>query len=217
MGEPDLVLANYMLASIHKDLGFLKEHQYLSAQTYNEILALLPTQVTKPTVQNVSQKPPLPTRKSATPGSETGAPPVPAPRDAAPKLPARRAVSSTSTGSNQEHHLPTPALRKQPQPSPRLRPTPAPRSQTTPAPTMQPVQVMPTAIPEPAKIDLSPPPAYSACTNQAPSPANTIATVEAIYDYEGDDPTTDLSFRCGDVIHVTEYGKICIIHLEPWF
>ena len=225
MSERDHVLANYMLASIQKDLGFLKDNQYLNSQTYNEICALLPstcsnTMSTTTTAGYdntvIKNKPPLPTRKSAGgPLPTAGHPPVPAPRSLStidnnsnnnmPKLPARR---STNEQQHQQH-LPTPAPRPQPspRPSPRLNnavnvmPMPAVVPVAAPAPAPTPVvrqhHPIPAAEPSPA----APPPAYSTTTSSS------LATVEAIYDYEGDDPKTDLSFRCGDVIQVTEYGK----------
>lgn len=56
--------------------------------------------------------------------------------------------------------------------------------------------------PEPEKAPPSvPPPAYS----QKPA-AESLITVEAVYDYQGEDPSTDLSFKQGNIIEVTEYG-----------
>ncbi|KAI7859972.1 hypothetical protein BDC45DRAFT_601461 [Circinella umbellata] len=225
MSERDHVLANYMLASIQKDLGFLKDNQYLNSQTYNEICALLPstcsnimspTTTTIPDNTGIKNKPPLPTRKSAGgPLPTAGHPPVPAPRSLSiadnnnntmPKLPTRR---STNEQQHQQQHLPTPAPRPQPspRPSPRLNnavnvmpmpaaiPAPAPAPAPAPTPVVRQHHPIPAAEPSPA----APPPAYSTTTSSS------LATVEAIYDYEGDDPKTDLSFHCGDVIQVTEY------------
>ncbi|KAI8146139.1 SH3 domain-containing protein [Fennellomyces sp. T-0311] len=184
MSERDVVLANYMLASIQKDLGFLKDNQYLSAQTYSEICALLPSNLSTTTAPaNDFKKPPLPTRKSAG-GVAPGLPPVPAAREM-PKLPARR-----STTDHQHIPAPTPRPQPSPRPSPRLKSAvnvmPLPAATPAPMPAPQPV-----AEPSP------PPPAYSTTTS--------LATAEAVYDYQGDDPKTDLSFRRGDVIQVTEY------------
>jgi hypothetical protein len=36
---------------------------------------------------------------------------------------------------------------------------------------------------------------------------NNKQMAEAIYDYAGEDPNTDLSFRKGDMIEVIEHGK----------
>ncbi|KAI9266835.1 SH3 domain-containing protein [Phascolomyces articulosus] len=216
MSERDLVLANYMLASIQKDLGFLKDNQYLNTQTYNEICALLPSTVTMSNTtitattavhDTAIKKPPLPTRKSGgAPLPSGGQAPVPAPRSMStaggldmPKLPARRSTN------DQQQHLPTPAPRPQPspRPSPRLNnavnvmpmpaPTPAPAPAPTPAPAVRQHSHVPAAEPSPGP----PPPSYSTATS--------LANAEAIYDYDGDDPKTDLSFRCGDIIQVTEY------------
>ncbi|KAG2227716.1 hypothetical protein INT45_004758 [Circinella minor] len=222
MSERDHVLANYMLASIQKDLGFLKDNQYLNSQTYNEICALLPstcsntmsTTTTLPDTTGIKNKPPLPTRKSAGgPLPTAGHPPVPAPRSLStadnnnntmPKLPTRRSTNEQQQ-QQQQQHLPAPAPRPQPspRPSPRLNnavnvmpmPAPAPAPAPAPTPVVRQHHPIPAAEPSPA----APPPAYSTTTSSS------LATVEAIYDYEGDDPKTDLSFHCGDVIQVTEY------------
>lgn len=190
MSERDVVLANYMLASIQKDLVFLRDNRFLNDKTYNDIVALLPSRVQSAapapaalspapavtTSTSTTHKPPLPTRKSA--GVSPRLAPAAAPREnSIPKLPARRSnnVSSQET------------------------PKPAPRSQPVPAPV---VHVLPpkqaAAAPQPPP---PPPPAYT----PEPEP---LATAEALYDYNGDDPSTDLSFRQGDIIKVTEYGNI---------
>lgn len=183
MSERDVVLANYMLASIQKDLVFLRDNRFLNDKTYNDIVALLPSQVQSAapapavtTSTSTTHKPPLPTRKSA--GVSPRLAPAAAPREnSIPKLPARRSnnVSSQET------------------------PKPAPRSQPVPAPV---VHVLPpkqaAAAPQPPP---PPPPAYT----PEPEP---LAIAEALYDYNGDDPSTDLSFRQGDIIKVTEYGNI---------
>ncbi|KAI7897602.1 SH3 domain-containing protein [Cokeromyces recurvatus] len=76
-------VANYMLDSILKDLAFLKDNNFLPQQTYNEVLAILPTQITTTN----DKRPPLPTRKSTN---------VALPMTASlPKLPVRRSVSTT--------------------------------------------------------------------------------------------------------------------------
>ncbi|CAO3699425.1 unnamed protein product [Rhizopus stolonifer] len=63
-----------------------------------------------------------------------------------------------------------------------------------PSPVINPRQ------PEPEKISTPPPPAYAEHnTNQS------VATAEALYDYRGEDPATDLSFKQGDIIEVVEY------------
>lgn len=177
MGDRDVVLANYMLASIQKDLGFLKDNRFLSDQTYKDIIALLPSQVQSEaattTTTTTNYKPPLPTRKSA--GVSPRLAPVAAPREnSIPKLPARRSNNNVS---------------QEP-------PKPAPRS---PAVHLSPPKQA-SAAPAPAPAPPPPPPAYT----PQPEP---LATVEALYDYDGDDPTTDLSFRRGDIIKVTEYGN----------
>ncbi|KAI8379489.1 SH3 domain-containing protein [Radiomyces spectabilis] len=183
MSDPQaLALANHMLASIQKDLATLKENQFLNAQTYNEICGLLPSQFTD-SQQHI--RPPLPSRKS-------GASPSPQPRElpSFPKLPARRQTQQTpswqpsqpapSPSSYSSH--PPPALSP-----PSQQPTPTLRTATPSFPKAQPAS------------EASPPPSYAAV-----EPAS-IATAEALYDYVGDEPSTDLSFRKGDIIQVTEY------------
>jgi hypothetical protein len=51
-------------------------------------------------------------------------------------------------------------------------------------------------------VTAAPPPAYT----QKPIEPTSLATAEALYDYHGEDPATDLSFKQGDIIEVTEYG-----------
>lgn len=48
-----------------------------------------------------------------------------------------------------------------------------------------------------------PPPAYNASANE-----HKLGTAEALYDYTGENPSTDLSFRRGDTIQLTELGKV---------
>ncbi|KAG0176457.1 hypothetical protein DFQ29_006084 [Apophysomyces sp. BC1021] len=171
MSEGEIEMANYMLAGIQKDLGFLKDRQFLNAQTYNDILGLLPSRLTNERSGN-APRPPLPTRKSAAPSPKME--PTPQPREPAfPKLPVRRAPSTFE----QPIATPSPII---PNATPSL-----------PIVHQQPVEVTPSP----------PPPAYTPPSQ----PPNTIATAEALYDYKGDDPSTDLSFRQGDVVYVTEY------------
>lgn len=49
-----------------------------------------------------------------------------------------------------------------------------------------------------------PPPSYNASSNEH----NKLGSVEALYDYSGGNPDTDLSFRRGDTIQLTETGKL---------
>ncbi|KAF7731464.1 hypothetical protein EC973_000272 [Apophysomyces ossiformis] len=175
MSEREVEMANYILANIQKDLGFLKDRQFLNAQVYNDIVALLPARVAQERNETIP-RPPLPTRKSATPSPMQQ--PIPQPREPSfPKLPVRR----------------TPSSMDQPNPPPAVA-VPVTMPVAAPSPLNQ-HQPATEATPPP------PPPAYSPPSQ----PANTIATAEALYDYKGDDPSTDLSFRQGDVIYVTEY------------
>ncbi|KAI9314534.1 hypothetical protein BX666DRAFT_1967603 [Dichotomocladium elegans] len=201
MTDRDVALANYMLASIQKDLEFLKDQQFLNPHTYNEVMALLPSRV------DASKKPPLPTRKSGTnlvgASEQASAAPLPATREG-PKLPVRRSTSDT----NNQPPKPSPRLTpQQPHAPPRTSPRISgigPQVMHMPSPAQQ--------QPEPAfrkqplldtQPEQTPPPAYSAASTPPVTPH--LATVEAIYDYQSDDPSTDLVFRRGDVIIVTEY------------
>jgi hypothetical protein len=174
-------VANYMLESILKDLSFLKENNFLPQQTYRDVVAILPSRITTPTNAETI-KPPLPTRKSTNGSNHNLTAPVPQPREMSnnatfPKLPTRR----------------TPEWQA---------PSPPPTQQ------QQPVMVMPTVTKnilhsEPEK-STPPPPAY---TQKPNNESSSLATAEALYDYHGEDPSTDLSFKQGDIIEVTEYGN----------
>lgn len=214
MGDRDSILANYMLSSIRKDLEFLKNNQYVNAHTCDEVLSLLPTQV-----EHGSKRPPLPTRKSSTISSPHLSPATAvSTATPAPKLPARRSATDNTpppkpsprmtpaTPPQQQQQRPIPAARSpsgavQVMPSiPKQAPEPAARKM----PMATPVAAAATtaAVVSDAQPEPTPPPAYT------PTASSSIATAEAIYDYDGDDPSTDLSFRQGDIIQVTEYGMI---------
>lgn len=223
MGDRDSILANYMLSSIRKDLEFLKSNQYVNAQTCDEVLSLLPTQV-----ENGSKRPPLPTRKSGTVSSPHLSPATAtATATPAPKLPARRSATDNTTNTPPPKPSPrmTPPTPPQQQQQQQQRPIPAARSPSGAVQVMpsipkqqqppEPVaRKMPIATPvaaaaaaattaavvSDAQPEPTPPPAYT------PTASSSIATAEAIYGYDGDDPSTDLSFRQGDIIQVTEYG-----------
>lgn len=171
-------VANYMLESILKDLSFLKENNFLPQQTYRDVIAILPSRITVAPTTTDTAKPPLPTRKSTNSSSHNLAAPVPQPRE----------MSNSSTFPK----LPT---RRTPE-------------WQTPSPPVQPVMVMPSATKnilhsEPEK-SAPPPPAYTQKPNNEPP---SLATAEALYDYHGEDPSTDLSFKQGDIIEVAEYGN----------
>jgi hypothetical protein len=56
-----------------------------------------------------------------------------------------------------------------------------------------------------------PPPAYNSSVNE-----NKLGTAEALYDYNGENPSTDLSFRRGDTIQLTELGKVSFFVESPF-
>ncbi|EPB83094.1 hypothetical protein HMPREF1544_10183 [Mucor circinelloides 1006PhL] len=172
-------VANHVLESILKDLSFLKENNFLPHQTYRDVVAMLPNRISSPSNTADTSKPPLPTRKSTSSTTNSITPPVAQPREmpSFPKLPVRRTPDWQSTPS-QQHQAPQQLVG----------------------------MVMPSVTKnilhsEPEK-STPPPPAYTQKpTTEPPS----LATAEALYDYKGEDPSTDLSFRQGDIIEVTEY------------
>lgn len=224
MGDRDTTLANYMLSSIRKDLEFLKNSQYVNAQTCDEVLSLLPTQV-----ENGSKRPPLPTRKSGTISSPHLSPATAATATPAPKLPARRSATDNTPPPKPSPRMtpPTPPQQQQQRPIPAARspsgavqvmPMPSVSKQQPPEPAARKIPIATpvaaaaagttAAVVSDTQPEPTPPPAYT------PTASSSIATAEAIYDYDGDDPSTDLSFRQGDIIQVTEYG---MIHLQSMY
>ncbi|SAL97257.1 hypothetical protein [Absidia glauca] len=187
MTDPHVIpLANHMLMSIQRDLVLLKDHQVLDESTLQRILALLPTQ--------------------ATPATATAPMPSPAPST-------YNASSSPSalppTTNNLRPPLPT---RKSTNTSPRLAPIPAARAPSFPklpgrrtsdwSPQQQQTNIAPRevlATPHHQLSSPAPPPSYNATVK------NNKQMAEAIYDYAGEDPNTDLSFRKGDMIEVIEH------------
>ncbi|KAG1504599.1 hypothetical protein G6F54_000895 [Rhizopus delemar] len=107
-----------------------------------------------------------------------------------PPLPIRKSTSSTT---NQSREVINNSLPKLP-----VRRT----NDWSQQPIKLPSPVINPRQPEPEKViavpTTAPPPAYTENNSS-------IATVEALYDYNGEDPTTDLSFKQGDIIEVTEY------------
>ncbi|KAI9013925.1 hypothetical protein CLU79DRAFT_767613 [Phycomyces nitens] len=203
MTERDIGLANYILQSIHKDLTFLRDQHYVSAQTYESVVAQLPQHVdhkqSSPLSTPAFVKPPLPTRKSTTNlNREPAAPPR---EQLFPKLPVRRSGDDRQP-SPQPQHTPLPPVQAAQPTQPAQAPQPAqpaglgihpPVSAPLPHQALgRAVQSFVTPVVE------TPPPAYT-------SDPGVLATAEALYDYSGDDPSTDLSFRQGQIIQVTEY------------
>ncbi|CAO3580319.1 unnamed protein product [Absidia cylindrospora] len=170
-------LANHMLMSIQKDLAVLKEQKILDENTYQNIIALLPTQASSPSpLTSNTIRPPLPTRKSTTHSPNLA--PIPAPRTPSfPKLPVRRTSD-----------LPHQQLQSQQQQA---------NIVTTTTTTREPLTTEPSILHQQSSTT-APPPSYNATVKNK-------QMAEAIYDYAGEDPSTDLSFRKGDVIEVTEH------------
>lgn len=175
-------VANYVLESILKDLAFLKENNYIPNQTYKDVVSILPTRIestTEATTTTVN-KPPLPTRKATTTSSpKSNSIPTPQPREI---------VSSSF-----------PKL-----PTRRNNDWPPQNTATTTTTTTNTTTITKNILhSEPEKLTAAaPPPAYS----QRQSETTSLLTVEALYDYNGEDPSTDLSFKQGNIIEVTEYG-----------
>jgi hypothetical protein len=154
-------LANHIIASIQSDLAILRDNQILSSAAYNDIIALLPSQVaaTNDARQFINDvRPPLPTRKS----TSVVPPPNPRPQQ------------------QQQESIPKPAPRRL-----QAEETVIPKARI---PSFN--EKTPVPVPRREPVEL---PAYSICT------------VEAVYDFKGEDPSSDLSFKAGDVIQVTEY------------
>ncbi|ORZ25030.1 hypothetical protein BCR42DRAFT_399224 [Absidia repens] len=169
-------LANHMLMSIQKDLAVLKDQKILDETTYQNIITLLPTQASSPSpVTSNTIRPPLPTRKSTTHSPNLA--PIPAPRTPSfPKLPVRRT-------SDLPHQQP--------------QQTNITNTTTTTTTTREPLTTEPSILHQQPST-APPPPSYNATVKNK-------QMAEAIYDYAGEDPSTDLSFRKGDMIEVTEH------------
>ncbi|GAA5797825.1 hypothetical protein HPULCUR_003220 [Helicostylum pulchrum] len=171
-------VANHMLESILRDLSFLKENNFLPNQTYKDVVNILPSRIQETTTAI--------TTTITAPASiiePTSKPPLPTRKSnmTPPKANSRELVSSfpklpmRRTATND--------WQQQQQP-------------TQPVAMMQQHQQ-----PEPEKAAPAvPPPAYT----QKPA-AESLITAEALYDYQGEDPSTDLSFKQGNIIEVTEY------------
>jgi hypothetical protein len=122
--------AQHIVSSIRKDLELLKTHNYLQPQAYNEILNLLPKDLSR-NMQYSSMQPQV--MNSPPPSSFGGNMPSPA-------------HSQTSNTSS-----------------------------------------------------LPPPPSYNNVNEKS------LGTAEALYDFQGDNPSTDLSMRRGDIIQLIEF------------
>ncbi|CEP14030.1 hypothetical protein [Parasitella parasitica] len=171
-------IANHVLESILKDLSFLKENNFLANQTYRDVVAMLPSRISTQINAVDTSRPPLPTRKSTSSTTNNITPPIVQPREmpSFPKLPARRTPDWQPTQSTHQ------------------------------GPQQVVGMVMPSVTKnilhsEPEKT-APPPPAYTQKPTMEPP---SLATAEALYDYKGEDPSTDLSFKQGDIIEVTEY------------
>lgn len=132
--------AQHIVSSIRKELELLKNHNYLQPQAYNEILNLLPKDVSAPN-RNM-------------------------PSGAFPPQQAMNSPPPSSFGGNM--------------PSSGNMPSPA-HSQISNA------------------SSLPPPPSYNIVQEKS------LGTAEALYDFHGDNPSTDLPIRRGDIIQLTEF------------
>lgn len=125
--------AQHLVDSIRKELELLKKHDYIQPQAYDQILNLLPKDVTSSS-------------------------------RSMPSYPASNAPASPFAGA-----MPSP-VHNNPVPSP--------------------VQSNP----------LPPPPSYNSTAND-----NSLGAAEALYDYTGENPSTDLTIHRGDIIQLTEF------------
>jgi hypothetical protein len=165
MSERETILANHILSNIQQNLSFLKEQNFINAQTHDEIVRLLPQTITAASATEM----PLPSRKSAA----NIPPPNPRPNSFRANLaqpPSRRTPGAEINDAKKQFPIPKPMM-----------PTNDYNNEKPPA------VAMPVVEKEPI------PPAYS------------LATAEALYDYQGQDHE-DLSFRKGDIIEITEFG-----------
>lgn len=64
---------------------------------------------------------------------------------------------------------------------------------------------MPVPSPTHSTTNAPAPPSYNNSANE-----NKLGNAEALYDYSGDNMITDLSFRRGDIIQLTELGKFLL-------
>ncbi|KAI8067387.1 hypothetical protein BDF21DRAFT_426576 [Thamnidium elegans] len=133
MSEADF--AKHVLSSIRNELNLLKSHNYIQPQAYDEILRLLPSNITN----NQRDMPNMGAYSSNPPPFSGGMMPGASPTHSAASIPS------------------TPAT-------------------------------------------ILPPPSYNASANDH----NKLGSAEALYDYSGENPNTDLSFRRGDTIQLTE-------------
>ena len=115
-----------------------------------------------------------------------------------PPLPTRKSINTSNTS------LPIPQPRENAPAFPKL---PVRRNNEWPSPQINQQQLVSATRnilhSEPEKASAAPP-AYS----QKPNGPTSLATAEALYDYHGEDPSTDLSFKQGNIIEVTEYGML---------
>ncbi|GAB5593592.1 protein that induces appearance of [PIN+] prion when overproduced [Umbelopsis nana] len=164
MSERETILANHILSNIQQNLSFLKEQNFINAQTHDEIVRLLPQTITAASATEM----PLPSRKSAA----NIPPPNPRPNSFRANLaqpPPRRTPGAEINDAKKQFPIPKPMM-----------PTNDYNNEKPPAVAMPMVEKEPI------------PPAYS------------LATAEALYDYQGQDHE-DLSFRKGDIIEITEF------------
>ena len=76
-----------------------------------------------------------------------------------------------------------------------------------PPPSSTPSYMSTPGMPAATPATVIPPPSYNASANEEKK----LGTAEALYDYTGENPNTDLSFRAGETIQLTELGKFLIV------
>lgn len=134
----ETAFVQHVVTSICNELALLKSQNYIQPHAYEEILKLLPTNISNRDMPSMGAYPPTSNNQGFTGGMPTPSP----------------------TQSNNSVPISTPA-------------------------------------------STVPPPAYNASPNESK-----LGSAEALYDYTGENPNTDLSFRKGDNIQLTELGIV---------
>ncbi|RUS28453.1 hypothetical protein BC938DRAFT_481866 [Jimgerdemannia flammicorona] len=204
--------ATHILTSIHRDLTFLKDNNVISQSVYHDIVALLPQeldnlgQANGATADRTVKRPPLPARNStidstsSTTSSTSTVPyrlvPMPAPRRSLkqqdqPKTsqPTNTYERPTSTYERPTSTYERPTSTYEKPSSTYERPS---STYERPSSTHSQHRTMSRSIQE---------------EHHEVAPESAAKTVEAQFDFVGDDPMTDLSLKKGEVIQVTEFSK----------
>ncbi|RUS17551.1 SH3 domain-containing protein [Endogone sp. FLAS-F59071] len=188
------------------------DNNVVSQSVYHDIVALLPQELDELGQANGAaqdrsvRRPPLPARKSTTVSTSTSA----SSSSSSLSTVAKR-LSELSNNGTQEIPMPVPrrSVPSSPQP-PTTYTQPVttydrPPSATYDRPTStysQPKTTLRSSVHDKQQQAIQE--EHGKDEGEA-APSYAITTAEALYDFLGDDPETDLSFRKGDIIEVTEF------------